>query len=54
MQGANIDALKAKIQQHIGNDSEDSGEDLGQGLVCVIFFSINSIITYRNYLMKTN
>lgn len=36
LQGANVESLEAKIQQHIGAaaDGDDSAEDFGQGLVC--------------------
>lgn len=34
IQGANVEGLESKIQQHIGSGEEDSGEDFGQGLVC--------------------
>lgn len=33
LQGADIQALEAKIQQHIGSGSDESGEDYGQGLM---------------------
>lgn len=36
LQGANVQALEAKIQQHIGTDDDDS-EDYGQGLVNISF-----------------
>lgn len=34
LQGANVEVLESKIQQHVGSGDEDSGEDFGQGLVC--------------------
>lgn len=33
VQGANIEALESKIQQLIGSDDGDDGEEYGQGLV---------------------
>lgn len=42
LQGADLAGLEAKIQQHIGAASEDSGEDFGQGLVCSKF-QLNSL-----------
>lgn len=33
LQGANVEVLETKIQQHIGSGEDDSGEDFGQGLV---------------------
>lgn len=33
LQGANVEALEAKIQQHIGATEEEGGEDYGQGLM---------------------
>lgn len=37
LQGANVETLEAKIQQHIGAaaDGDDSAEDFGQGLVSI-------------------
>lgn len=37
LQGASLESLEAKIQQHIGNGDEESGEDYGQGLVSTAF-----------------
>lgn len=38
IQGADIQALEAKIQQHIGSaGGEEAGEDYGQGMVSYYF-----------------
>lgn len=37
LQGANIEALESKIQQHIGSTEDESSEDYGQGLVSVLY-----------------
>ncbi|XP_075160092.1 thioredoxin-like [Haematobia irritans] len=33
VQGADVNALEAKIQEHIGSGGEEAGEDYGQGLM---------------------
>lgn len=42
LQGADIASLEAKIQQHIGGGDGDTGEDFGQGLVTIQFFSYDT------------
>lgn len=42
LQGANVEALEAKIAQHIGATEEEGGEDYGQGLMDLnVFISKN-------------
>lgn len=47
LQGANVEVLESKIQQHIGS-SDEEGEDFGQGLVN------NETIAAMNIVYKEN
>lgn len=43
VQGADINALESKIQEHIGSGGDDTGEDYGQGLVSQMYKCKQSI-----------